>query len=114
MPIENELDHHALHVEAVGQAAMDFDQASADPTEIKMLKSMQVGGFVEDENGKPLAHATVRISLSSQAAAQLMPLRTQVTAVAHTNESGQWLAAPLPWADQVELQISPRITASSP
>lgn len=106
-PIKNELDKHALRVESADHAPMTVmvEQASTDPIEIKMDQSMQVGGFIQDEQGKPIANARVGIYAMRPNMTRDPSIKLSYFANVRTDANGQWLSPPLIQSDQVQLLV---------
>jgi hypothetical protein len=106
-PVKNELDKHTLHVEARDYITMDVpaDPPADDPMQIILPKAMQVGGFVQDEQGKPVKNVTVRV-ISQNEIANGNRGRFSRMVLTHTDEHGQWLSPPLPWSDHVYLRLN--------
>jgi hypothetical protein len=107
-PMKNELQMHALHVEARGYMPIDMqvDQTATDVTEIRLPKSMQVGGFVVDEQGKPIKNVTVRAITPLTPEFRNARVRMNSNITVHTDAQGQWLSPPLPYSDHVYLRLN--------
>jgi hypothetical protein len=107
-PVKNELDRHSLHVEVSGRVPVEVrvDQPPAAPMELVLPKSMQVGGFVQDEHGKPIRLVTVRVFSQLAIANRDRNIRIASSATVKTDEKGQWLSPPLPESDHVFLRLN--------
>ncbi len=106
-PVKNELDQHTLSVEATGQvpAHRVVNQTTTDALDFELPKAMQVGGFVQDENGKPIHNARVRI-FARLATTPDPLLHIRYTTSVQTDENGQWLSPPLPDTPDIYLTLS--------
>ena len=65
-PFLNENKKHMVRVEKEGMVSVEMvniDDKTAQPLKIKLLKGKRWYGFVKDENGKPIAGATVIFNL---------------------------------------------------
>jgi hypothetical protein len=105
-PIKNELDQHAIDIEAPGLVPVTklVKSGTTDVIDVPLIKGMQLGGFVQDEAGKPIAGASVDVQVMSSENDPTIRMRRW--AELHTNDKGQWLSPPLPESDQLRFVIS--------
>jgi hypothetical protein len=106
-PVKNECEKHVVHVEARDFIAidMDVDNPADDPIQINLPRAMQVGGFVQDEQGKPIKGVTVRAIAQIPVDAQ-RKIRYSGSITVHTDAQGEWLSPPLPYSDHVYLRLN--------
>jgi hypothetical protein len=101
---------HAVYVEADGMTPAEYTvkpgEATAEsPLRVELVLAVVLGGFVHDEQGRPIASATVRVFARPT---QPPPPGARISrrAVLTTNADGQWQAPPLPADSDVMTKLA--------
>ena len=107
-PDKNELGIHAIevHVDGLVSVTKTIKADQQDTIEISPPKGMQIGGFVQDEDGKPIEGATVEVFIFRNQVGKDPAVRTRQYAEIHTDAKGQWLSPALPDTEQINLAVS--------
>jgi hypothetical protein len=108
-PMKNELDEHAIDVSApelVSITRTIDDGFGSGTLEIAPPKGMQIGGFIQDETGKPIAGALVSAYVNPTAPDSDRLMHTRKSATVTTNDKGQWLTLPLPESDNIYIGVA--------
>lgn len=101
MPLRTHNGKHMLRITPPAQSghvAVDVREVKlGDPLTVTLPKAVMWRGLVNDESGKPLAGATVRIDVPREGNLPVWPC---FDAEVLTNADGTWQAPPLPRSDQ--------------
>ena len=85
---------------------MPVDQTPTEPIEIPLYRSVQVGGFIQDDQGKPVKGVTVRVIAQVPNLPRNLGIRVTANATIRTDDQGQWLSPPLPYSDHIYLRLN--------
>jgi len=81
--------------------------SETDVVELTLTNGMQIGGFIQDEDGRPIAGASIDVQVAPIPFGEVDPtLRMRRWASLHSNDKGQWLSPPMPESDKIFLLIS--------
>jgi Carboxypeptidase regulatory-like domain len=107
-PIKNELDEHAIEVNAPELVSITrtIDGFSSGTLEISPPKGMQVGGFIQDETGKPIGGALVSVYVNPTQPDPDPLIHARRSVAVMTNDKGQWLSPPLPETDDIYIGVA--------